>query len=97
MNSSSAVTSLAEAVLAANVNKLDYNALASTVLVIVKFNCYHKDNLKLMNKKINISTFHFISTTVKPPRRDRIGDGMFGPCREVGPISEVLFVMVFFR
>ena len=33
--------------------------------------------------------------TVKPPRRDRIGDGMFGPCREVGPISEVLFVMVF--
>ena len=34
---------------------------------------------------------------MKPPRRDRIGDGMFGPCREVGPISEVLFVMVFFR
>ena len=33
--------------------------------------------------------------TVKPPRRDRIGDGMFGPCREVGPISEVLFVMMF--
>ena len=33
--------------------------------------------------------------TVKPPRRDRIGDGMFVPCREVGPISEVLFVMVF--
>ena len=35
--------------------------------------------------------------TVKPPRRDRIGDGMFGPCREVGPISEVLFVWCFFR
>ena len=31
--------------------------------------------------------------TVKPPRRDRIGDGMFGPCREVGPILEVLFVI----
>ena len=27
--------------------------------------------------------------TVKPPRRDHIGDGMLGPCREVGPISEV--------
>ena len=34
---------------------------------------------------------------MKPPRRDRIGEGMFGPCGEVGPISEVLFVMVFFR
>ena len=22
--------------------------------------------------------------TAKPPRRDHIGDGMFGPCREVG-------------
>ena len=32
---------------------------------------------------------------MKPPRRDRNGDGMFGPCRQVGPISEVLFVMVF--
>ena len=32
---------------------------------------------------------------MKPPRRDRIRDGIFGPCREVGPISEVLFVMVF--
>ena len=34
--------------------------------------------------------------TVKSPRRDRIGDGMFGPCTEVGPILEVLFIMVFF-
>ena len=32
--------------------------------------------------------------TVKPPRRDRIGDGMFGPCREVGPISEVSFKFI---
>ena len=31
---------------------------------------------------------------MKPPRRDRFGDGMFGPCGEVGPISEVPFVMV---
>ena len=27
--------------------------------------------------------------TAKPPKRDRIGDRMFGLCREVGPISEV--------
>ena len=46
MNSSRAVASLAEAVLAANVKKLDYNALAS-VPVIVKFNYYHKIILKL--------------------------------------------------
>ena len=31
--------------------------------------------------------------TVKPPKRDRIGDAMFGPCREVGPISEVFFIV----
>ena len=34
---------------------------------------------------------------MKPPRRDRIGDRMFGPCGEVSPISEGLFVMVFFK
>ena len=27
--------------------------------------------------------------TVKPPRRHHIGDWMFGPCKVVGPISEV--------
>ena len=27
--------------------------------------------------------------TVKPPKRDCTGDKMFGPCREVGSISEV--------
>ena len=32
--------------------------------------------------------------TVKPLRRDRIGDGMFGPCREIGPISEVSFKFI---
>ena len=26
---------------------------------------------------------------MKPPKRDCIGDWMFGPCREVGPISSV--------
>ena len=31
-------------------------------------------------------------TTVEPPKRDRIGDWMFGPFREVGPISEVFLV-----
>ena len=29
---------------------------------------------------------------LKPPKRDRIGDWMFGPCREVGVISEVFIV-----
>ena len=57
----------------------------------------------ILIKGVVIRTIHNIILvtekpfTVKPPRRDRIGDGMFGPCREVGPISEVLFVMVFFR
>ena len=47
-------------------------------------------------KSTRLDAFFFtLGITVKPPRRDRIGDGMFGPCREVGPISEVLFVMVF--
>ena len=27
--------------------------------------------------------------TVKPLRRHHIGDWMFGPCKDVGPISEV--------
>ena len=42
-----------------------------------------------------ILSYSTVISTVKPPRRDHIGDGMFGHCREVGPISEVLFVMVF--
>ena len=46
MNSSSVVASLAEAVSVANVKKLNYNELAS-VFVIVKFNYYPKDSLKL--------------------------------------------------
>ena len=29
------------------------------------------------------------ANTVKPPKRDHIGDQTFGPCGEVGPISEV--------
>ena len=37
--------------------------------------------------KISIKTLG--KATVKPPKRDCIGDRMFGPCREVGSISEV--------
>ena len=36
-----------------------------------------------------------VNTTVKAPKRDHIGGQMFGPCREVGPISEV-FLQIYF-
>ena len=59
MNSSSAIASLPEAVLAANVKKMVYNALAS-ILVIVKFNCYHKIILKLNTEKKKLKFEIFI-------------------------------------